>query len=112
MLGKNPATTFVVFGEDDADDRGPELDPSRPCALPVRPLRARKGPGHGHRERGAGAFHVVVAALGDYFDGLYRGDTQVLRGVFHLAALYTKGPMARCCRGASMNISSSSTDDP
>lgn len=33
-------------------------------------------------------FEPVVAVLRDYFDGLYRSDTQTLRRVFHPAALY------------------------
>ena len=33
-------------------------------------------------------FDAVIAVLNDYFDGLYRSDTQILRRVFHPAALY------------------------
>jgi hypothetical protein len=33
-------------------------------------------------------FEAVVAVLHDYFEGLYRSDTQILRRVFHPAALY------------------------
>lgn len=33
-------------------------------------------------------FDAVTAVLKDYFDGLYRSDTQILRRVFHPAALY------------------------
>lgn len=33
-------------------------------------------------------FDQIVAALGDYFDGLYFGDTQRLRKVFHSSAIY------------------------
>jgi hypothetical protein len=34
------------------------------------------------------AFADVTAVLQDYFEGLYRSDTQILRRVFHPAALY------------------------
>jgi hypothetical protein len=34
------------------------------------------------------AFGAVEAVLADYFDGLYRSDTEILRRVFHPAALY------------------------
>lgn len=34
------------------------------------------------------AFADVTAVLCDYFEGLYRSDTQILRRVFHPAALY------------------------
>lgn len=33
-------------------------------------------------------FDAVTAVLNDYFDGLYTSDTQLLRRVFHPAALY------------------------
>ena len=33
-------------------------------------------------------FDAVVAVLHDYFEGLYRSDTQLLRRVFHPQALY------------------------
>ena len=33
-------------------------------------------------------FDAVIAVLKDYFEGLYRSDTQILRRVFHPAALY------------------------
>jgi hypothetical protein len=33
-------------------------------------------------------FNAVTAVLNDYFDGLYGSDTQLLRRVFHPAALY------------------------
>ncbi len=33
-------------------------------------------------------FEQVTAVLYRYFEGLYRSDTQVLRGVFHPGALY------------------------
>jgi Putative lumazine-binding len=33
-------------------------------------------------------FNAVVAALQNYFDGLYHSDTQLLRQVFHPAAIY------------------------
>lgn len=33
-------------------------------------------------------FEPVTAVLRDYFEGLYRSDTQILRRVFHPAALY------------------------
>ena len=33
-------------------------------------------------------FEAVTAVLCDYFEGLYRSDTQILRRVFHPAALY------------------------
>ncbi len=33
-------------------------------------------------------FDAVIAVLQDYFEGLYRSDTQILRRVFHPAALY------------------------
>jgi hypothetical protein len=33
-------------------------------------------------------FDAVTAVLNDYFDGLYGSDTQLLRRVFHPAALY------------------------
>ncbi len=34
------------------------------------------------------AFSDVEAVLADYFEGLYRSDTDILRRVFHPAALY------------------------
>lgn len=34
------------------------------------------------------SFAAVVAVLEDYFEGLYRSDTQILRRVFHPAAIY------------------------
>lgn len=34
------------------------------------------------------AFAAVEAVLADYFEGLYRSDTTLLRRVFHPAALY------------------------
>jgi hypothetical protein len=34
------------------------------------------------------SFAGVVAVLEDYFEGLYRSDAQILRRVFHPAALY------------------------
>ncbi len=33
-------------------------------------------------------FDSVVAVLKDYFEGLYRSDTQILRRVFHPMAIY------------------------
>ncbi len=33
-------------------------------------------------------FDAVITVLKDYFEGLYRSDTQILRRVFHPAALY------------------------
>jgi hypothetical protein len=33
-------------------------------------------------------FEAVTAVLQDYFEGLYRSDTQILRQVFHPAAIY------------------------
>ena len=33
-------------------------------------------------------FDAVIAVLKDYFEGLYRSDTQILRRIFHPAALY------------------------
>lgn len=33
-------------------------------------------------------FEAVAAVLADYFEGLYRSDTCILRRVFHSAALY------------------------
>lgn len=33
-------------------------------------------------------FEPVVAVLQDYFEGLYRSDTRILRRVFHPGALY------------------------
>ena len=33
-------------------------------------------------------FDAVRAVLSDYFDGLYRSDTKILRCVFHPSALY------------------------
>lgn len=33
-------------------------------------------------------FDAVTAVLQDYFEGLYRSDSQILRRVFHPAALY------------------------
>ena len=33
-------------------------------------------------------FDEIVAVLGDYFDGLYFGDTERLRKVFHPSAIY------------------------
>lgn len=33
-------------------------------------------------------FEPVAAVLREYFEGLYRSDTQILRRVFHPAALY------------------------
>lgn len=34
------------------------------------------------------AFGTVIAVLHNYFDGLYRSDVDILRNVFHPAALY------------------------
>lgn len=34
------------------------------------------------------SFDAVVDVLKNYFDGLYHGDTNILRNVFHPAALY------------------------
>jgi hypothetical protein len=34
------------------------------------------------------SFDAVVEVLKKYFDGLYNGDTKILRNVFHPAALY------------------------
>ncbi|MBI3525133.1 MAG: nuclear transport factor 2 family protein [Betaproteobacteria bacterium] len=33
-------------------------------------------------------FDAVIAVLNGYFEGLYRSDTQILRQVFHPAAIY------------------------
>ena len=33
-------------------------------------------------------FDAVIAVLQDYFEGLYRSDSRILRKVFHPAALY------------------------
>ena len=33
-------------------------------------------------------FNAVIAVLQDYFDGLYRSDTKILRRVFHPQAIY------------------------
>ncbi len=34
------------------------------------------------------AFDAITRVLNNYFEGLYRSDTQILRQVFHPAALY------------------------
>lgn len=34
------------------------------------------------------SFDAIVDVLKNYFDGLYHGDTNILRNVFHPAALY------------------------
>lgn len=34
------------------------------------------------------AFDAVIMVLDDYFTGLYRSDAQILRNVFHPAAIY------------------------
>ena len=33
-------------------------------------------------------FNAVIAVLHDYFDGLYRSDTKILKKVFHPQAIY------------------------
>jgi hypothetical protein len=43
-------------------------------------------------------FDAVIDVLHDYFEGLYRSDTQILRRVFHPSALYacaTDGTLLR-----------------
>jgi len=44
--------------------------------------------GAGWRTSMNAAFDAVIAVLQDYFEGLYRSDTQILRRVFHPGALY------------------------
>jgi len=44
------------------------------------------------------AFSAVSAVLADYFEGLYRSDTALLRRAFHPRAVYacaTEGPLLR-----------------
>ncbi|MEO8155257.1 MAG: nuclear transport factor 2 family protein [Rhizobacter sp.] len=43
------------------------------------------GPSRSHMHA---EFEPVAAVLRDYFEGLYRSDTQILRRVFHPSALY------------------------
>lgn len=43
-------------------------------------------------------FDAVIDMLNDYFEGIYRSDTQILRRVFHPSALYacaTDGTLLR-----------------
>jgi hypothetical protein len=45
-------------------------------------------------------FNDVIAVLQEYFEGLYRSDTQILRRVFHPSALYacaTDEPLVLLC---------------
>ncbi|MDP3650830.1 MAG: nuclear transport factor 2 family protein [Rhodoferax sp.] len=47
-------------------------------------------------------FDAVIAVITDYFEGLYRSDTQILRRVFHPSALYacaTGGTLLRLDMG-------------
>jgi hypothetical protein len=34
------------------------------------------------------SFEAIISVLNDYFEGLYRSDTKILKRVFHPAAIY------------------------
>jgi 4-oxalocrotonate tautomerase len=88
VLDKDPALTFVLIDEVETDNWGvagqtvTALRRQQAAARP--PVRPPTDP----REAMNDPFVQVSAVLDDYFEGLYRSDSQMLRRVFHPSALY------------------------
>ncbi|MBL4684797.1 MAG: 2-hydroxymuconate tautomerase family protein [Nannocystaceae bacterium] len=112
VLGKEPATTFVLIDEVPTDNWGvggesvtrrrgrktttaaPPSDASaEPPATTPAPIANNPEPGY------VSDFAAILALLADYFDGLFVGDVDKLRAIFHEDA-WLKGSGYRKTRDA------------
>ena len=89
VLGKDPATTFVVIDEVPTDNWGVGGE----LVTDIRARRAKTSKGAEEATvpltttapvaRDQLDHEAIVALLNDYFDGLFEGDVAKLRGIFH-----------------------------
>ncbi|WP_363798948.1 2-hydroxymuconate tautomerase family protein [Lysobacter firmicutimachus] len=89
VLDKDPATTFVVVDEVEADNWGIGGHPvsARRAERAASADASLGAPGRPPEPREADRA-ALTAAMQDYFDGLYRSDSARLRQVLHPRALY------------------------